>query len=95
MSEKIISARTYFTVWAVLMCLTAATAGLSYIDMGAMSPVVALLIATCKGSLVILFFMHAKYVDVKTTILVIVAGFFWLGIMLLMTMTDYITRVWS
>lgn len=93
--EKIVSAKVYFTVWAVLMCLTAATAALSYINMGAMSPVVALLIATCKGSLVILFFMHAKYINVKTTALVIVAGFFWLAIMLLMTMTDYITRAWS
>jgi cytochrome c oxidase subunit IV len=93
--EKQVSARTYFTVWAVLMCLTALTAAVSYVNLGAMSPVVALLIATCKGSLVVLFFMHAKYVDVKTTILVIVAGFFWLAIMLLMTMTDYITRAWS
>jgi hypothetical protein len=32
---------------------------------------------------------------VKTTVLVIVAGLFWLMILLLMTMTDYITRAWS
>jgi cytochrome c oxidase subunit 4 len=57
--------------------------------------VVALLIATIKGSLVVLFFMHVKYLDVKATLLVIVAGFFWLTILLLMTMTDYITRAWS
>lgn len=93
--EKVISAKLYFTVWAALMCLTAATAALSYVNMGALSPVVALLIATVKGSLVVLFFMHAKYIDVKTTVLVIVAGFFWLSILLLMTMTDYITRAWS
>lgn len=93
--EKVISAKLYFTVWAVLILLTAATAGLSYINMGALSPVVALVIATLKGSLVVLFFMHAKYIDVKTTLLVIVAGFFWLLILLLMTMTDYITRAWS
>ena len=95
MSEKIISAKVYVTVWAALMCLTVVTAAVSYINLGAFSPVVALLIATIKGSLVVLFFMHAKYIDVKTTLLVIVAGFFWLLILLLMTMTDYITRVWS
>jgi cytochrome c oxidase subunit 4 len=93
--EKIISAKVYFTVWAALMCLTVTTAALSYINLGAFSIVVALLIATLKGSLVMLFFMHAKYINVKTTVLVIVAGFFWLAIMLLMTMTDYITRAWS
>ncbi len=93
--EKIISGKVYFTVWAALMCLTVTTAGLSYIDLGAFSIVVALLIATIKGSLVVLFFMHVKYLDVKATLLVILAGFFWLTILLLMTMTDYITRAWS
>lgn len=77
------------------MCLTVTTAALSYIDLGAFSIVVALLIATIKGSLVVLFFMHVKYLDVKATALVILAGFFWLTILLLMTMTDYVTRAWS
>ncbi len=93
--EKIISAKVYFTVWAALMCLTVTTAAVSYIDLGQFSIVVALLIATIKGSLVVLFFMHVKYLNVKTTLLVILAGFFWLAILLLMTMTDYITRAWS
>ena len=93
--EHIVSGKVYFTVWAVLMCLTVTTAAVSYLDLGAFSIVVALLIATLKGSLVVLFFMHVKYINVKTTVLVIVAGLFWLMILLLMTMTDYITRAWS
>ena len=93
--EKIVTARVYFTVWAALMCLTVTTAAVSYVDLGQLNIVVALLIATIKGSLVVLFFMHAKYLNVKATALVILAGFFWLTILLLMTMTDYITRVWS
>jgi cytochrome c oxidase subunit 4 len=93
--EKIISAKVYFTVWAALMCLTVTTAAVSYLDLGAFSIVVALIIATVKGSLVMLFFMHAKYINVKATALVILAGFSWLIILLLMTMTDYITRAWS
>jgi cytochrome c oxidase subunit 4 len=93
--EKIISAKVYFTVWAALMCLTVTTAAVSYLDLGALSIVVALIIATLKGSLVVLFFMHAKYINVKATLLVILAGFFWLAILLLMTMSDYITRAWS
>jgi cytochrome c oxidase subunit 4 len=93
--EKIISAKVYFTVWAALMCLTVTTAAVSYLDLGAFSIVLALIIATLKGSLVMLFFMHAKYINVKATLLVILAGFFWLAILLLMTMSDYITRAWS
>jgi len=93
--EKIISAKVYFTVWAALMCLTVTTAAVSYLDLGALSIVVALIIATLKGSLVVLFFMHAKYINVKATLLVILAGFFWLAILLLMTISDYITRAWS
>ena len=93
--EHIVSGKIYFTVWAVLMCLTVTTAAVSYLDLGAFSIVVALIIATLKGSLVVLFFMHAKYINVKATLLVILAGFFWLFILLLMTMTDYITRAWS
>ncbi len=93
--EHIVSGKIYFTVWAVLMCLTVTTAAVSYLDLGAFSIVVALIIATLKGSLVVLFFMHAKYINVKATLLVILAGFFWLIILLLMTMTDYITRAWS
>lgn len=93
--EKIISAKVYFTVWAALMCLTVTTAAVSYLDLGAFSIVLALIIATLKGSLVVLFFMHAKYINVKATLLVILAGFFWLAILLLMTMSDYITRPWS
>jgi cytochrome c oxidase subunit 4 len=93
--EKIISAKVYFTVWAALMCLTVTTAAVSYLDLGAFSIVLALIIATLKGSLVVLFFMHAKYINVKATLLVILAGFFWLAILLLMTMSDYITRAWS
>jgi cytochrome c oxidase subunit 4 len=93
--EHIISAKVYFTVWAALMCLTVTTAAVSYLDLGAFSIVLALIIATLKGSLVVLFFMHAKYINVKATLLVILAGFFWLAILLLMTMSDYITRAWS
>jgi len=93
--EHIVSGKTYFLVWAVLICLTVTTAAVSYVDLGGFNIVVALLIATLKGSLVVLFFMHAKYINVKATLLVILAGFFWLAILLLMTMTDYITRAWS
>jgi len=36
--------------------------------------------------------MHVRYEDQKITWVVVVAGFFWLGILLALTMTDYVTR---
>jgi len=59
----------------------------------ALNPVIALAIATTKALLVILFFMHVRYSS-KLTKMTVLAGFFWLGILLLMTMGDYISRSW-
>jgi cytochrome c oxidase subunit 4 len=93
--EHISPKRNYVVVWAALMCLTILTATISFVNLGPFSAAVALFIATCKGLLVVLFFMHAKYISEKTTWVVILAGFFWLLILLLLTMTDYISRFWS
>ncbi|OGP80770.1 MAG: cytochrome-c oxidase [Deltaproteobacteria bacterium RBG_16_64_85] len=51
----------YVAVWAGLLVLTAATVAVSYLDLGLMNVVVALLIASAKASLVALFFMHLKF----------------------------------
>jgi cytochrome c oxidase subunit 4 len=50
----------YIAVWGGLVVLTGATVGVSYIDLGILNVVVALLIASAKVSLVALFFMHLK-----------------------------------
>jgi cytochrome c oxidase subunit 4 len=54
--------------------------------------VVALVIAAVKALLVILFFMHVRYESQKMAWVFVIAGFFWLGILLALTMTDYLTR---
>jgi cytochrome c oxidase subunit 4 len=56
--------------------------------------VVALLIATIKASLVVLFFMHVKGASEKMTGVVVVAGFFFLTILLTLSLADYLTRSW-
>ena len=43
--------------------------------------------------LVALFFMHVRY-STKLTSLVVVGGLLWLGILLLLTLGDIITRGW-
>jgi cytochrome c oxidase subunit 4 len=92
MAEHVISRKIYLMVWAALMALMILTAGLSRINLGEWSTVVALVIAAIKALLVILFFMHVRYESQKITWVFVIAGFFWLAILLLLTMTDYMSR---
>ena len=55
--------RTYLAVYGVLVLLTGVTVMVSYVDLGLMNVVVALLIASVKASLVALFFMHLRSED--------------------------------
>jgi cytochrome c oxidase subunit 4 len=90
-SEHIVSPKVYFTILLALLLGTYLTVQAAKVDLGRLNIVVALTIATIKMSLVILFFMHGKYSSRRTQ-LVIVAGFFWLAIMLGLTLQDYSTR---
>ena len=92
MAEHVVPRKTYLWVWVGLMLLMVATAGISRIDLGEWSTVVALVIAVIKALLVILFFMHVRYESSKITWIVVIAGFFWLGILLSLIMTDYLSR---
>jgi cytochrome c oxidase subunit 4 len=80
-------------VFLALIVGTVVTTLVAYQDLGPFNIVVALTIAVCKASLVILFFMHVKY-SPKLTKLVVIAGVFWLVILLTMTETDLLTRAW-
>jgi cytochrome c oxidase subunit IV len=90
----VVPARVYIAVWAALLTLTALTTGVAYIDLGVFNTVVALLIAGVKMMLVVLFFMHVKYITGMPKI-VMVAAIFWLGILMSFTLADEITRNWT
>ncbi len=92
MAEHVVPKKTYIWVWVGLMLLMVATAALSRINLGEWSTVVALVIAVAKAGLVILFFMHVRYESSKITWVFVTAGFFWLAILLCLTMTDYLSR---
>lgn len=94
MSGHIVSIKLYVTIFIALLFLTALTTGVAYIDLGAFNTVAAIAIAVVKMLLVILFFMHVKY-SPKLTRLVIVAAFFWLGILLTFTLSDVFSRNWT
>jgi cytochrome c oxidase subunit 4 len=96
--HHIVSPKIYFVIFAVLMICTILTVIAAEIDLNqyfrGLNIIVALTIAVLKASLVVLFFMHAKY-SPKRTQMVIIASVFWLAVMLFMTMSDYVTRLWS
>ena len=92
MAETIVGRKTYLLVWAGLMCLTGLTAGVSFINLHQWSAPVAMAIAAVKALLVALFFMHLRYEKQKVVWAFAVASVFWLSIMLVLSMTDYITR---
>ncbi len=89
-----VSVKTYLAVFLALLVLTLITTAVAYVDLGAgLNVVVALLIAVTKTLLVVLFFMHLLYSS-RLTILFAAAGVFWLGILLVLTLTDYLSRGW-
>ena len=90
-SEHIVSPKVYAVVLTALLVGTFLTVQAAKVDLGRLNIVAALGIATIKMTLVILFFMHGKY-SPRRTKLVILAGFFWLAIMLGLTLQDYSTR---
>jgi len=90
-AEHVVSPKIYAAVLTALLVGTVLTVEAAKVDLGRLNIVAALGIATIKMTLVILFFMHGKY-SPRRTKLVIAAGFFWLAIMLGLTLADYSTR---
>ena len=84
----------YLAIGIVLLILTATTVGAAFVNLGPFNPVIALLIATIKATLVVLFFMHVKGASEKLTGAVVVSGFFFLAILVSLSLADYMTRSW-
>jgi cytochrome c oxidase subunit IV len=83
----------YFAVFFGLVILTWVTTFVSTVDLGRWNIFVALAIAICKASLVVLFFMHVWY-STRLTKMIVVASIFWLILLLFLTMADIWTRTW-
>ncbi|MCS6926321.1 MAG: cytochrome C oxidase subunit IV family protein [Candidatus Binatia bacterium] len=94
MSQHVIlPQRLYFRVFAALLLLTFVTVAVAYIDLGPLNNLVALSIAVTKTVLVILYFMHVRYSSQLTWVFV-GAGFFWLLLMIALTLSDVFSRGW-
>lgn len=91
----------YLAVWVALMVLLAVTYWVGQLNLHAMlhvpllnlNMVAAMIIATTKAVLVLLYFMHVKYSS-RLTWAFVFAGALWLVIMIGMFMIDYLSRGW-
>lgn len=93
-SHHIVTPVQYAMVFGTLLFFTLITVLAAHIEMGVFNPVVALAIACFKAVVVILFFMHVKYQSrlIKMTI---ASGFFIFLALVVMTLSDYISRSWG
>ena len=93
MAEHIVTKKQYAYVFGILMVLTLATTAIGMIDLGPLNVVVALVIATVKAMLVVLFFMHIYWSN-RLNKLAIVSGVAWFVLLLWLTLADFATRDW-
>jgi len=86
--------RTYIFVFLALAIGTLLTWYASTINLGWANTPIALVIATTKAALVILFFMHVIHSS-RLTWVVVIGSFVWLGVLFVLTFADYLTRFWA
>jgi cytochrome c oxidase subunit 4 len=91
MSEKPIKESTYYMVCGTLLVFTVLTYAAARFDLGWLNLPLAILVAAVKGTLIVLFFMHA-WTSSRLNWIVIGAGMLWLGILFTLTLSDYLTR---
>jgi cytochrome c oxidase subunit IV len=94
MSGHVIPKSTYFLIFGSLLALTALTTGIAFVDLGPWNTVVALVIAGCKASLVLLFFMHLRW-STQLNRIVWLSALLWLVILIGITSIDFFSRNWT
>lgn len=83
--------KRYRIVWGILLLLTLVTVEAASFDFGNVSVAIAMLIATIKGALVSLYFMHLKE-ERRLNQVVFVSGFVFLAIFVGITAADELFR---
>lgn len=88
---EIVPVSTYLAIFAALIVLTVVTVAVATIDLGDFNVVVAMVVATIKAVLVLLFFMHLRH---HGRFLWLVLGFSFAFMLLLigLTLSDVFTR---
>ncbi len=78
----------YFKIYIALLVLLGATVGAAYLPLGRLAIVVALIIASVKAWLVVMYFMHLSHGALLTR-LITIGSFIWLAILIVGVLMDY------
>jgi cytochrome c oxidase subunit 4 len=90
-TPHIIAYSTYVKVWAALVVLTLTTVGASLVTLRHLAVFTAILIASVKACLVVLYFMHIRFErKIFAGMLVFAVGTY--AIFLILTFADYSFR---
>ena len=92
-THHVVSWKVYVAVFLALSALTVITVQVAGHDFGPFNLVVALGVAITKATLVVLYFMHARYSE-RLTHVVIAASLAFFVILLFLLLTDYLSRPW-
>ena len=77
----------YIAIFTALTFLTIVTVGVSYVHLGKANLIVAVIIASIKAALVLLFFMHLRH-DTRFHGLIVIATLGFIGVFFAYTMND-------
>jgi cytochrome c oxidase subunit 4 len=89
--QQLIPLSTYLMVWVGLLLLAALTITVASLHLGGFSVMAAIAIATVKGTLVLLYFMHLRYEDRVFKAMLLLA-LFTLATILVLTFADVLLR---
>jgi cytochrome c oxidase subunit 4 len=94
MSTNASPARIYILNGVALLGLLALTIAASYLKLGVLNAIVTASISVVSTALILLFYMHVR--RSKPLLWFFVgAGFFWLAIMFVLALSDFLTRGWG
>jgi cytochrome c oxidase subunit 4 len=100
MSHEVVQPKAYFFNAIALGVLMALTVAVAYVDLHAffhvalpLNAIVAMTIAITKAVLIILIFMDVRH-NTRLTWIFVAGGFFWLLILLLLILPDFLSRDW-
>ena len=89
--HHIVPYRTFLWVLLGLLVFTFISIGVTSYNLGPLTVIIALLLATCKTALVLSYFMHLKF-DIKMFGILIVAVLLLIGVVIFITFLDYLYR---
>ena len=90
-AQHISPTRLYVGILLALVMLTLITVGVSYLDMHKFTVFTAMLVATVKATLVLLYFMHIRFEKPMYAVMIL-AVLLTYGIFVVLTFSDYSFR---